>query len=135
MNRRTIEIPDGGASRMPGMVTGVRAGGLIFFSAIRGRDPKTNKSSNDTREQAAQAFESIKVLVESCGLTMRHVAKITMFLNDLADREAISEVWARYFPVDPPACTALQVADANASPGGNAKFVFDITVRTDEVPA
>jgi 2-iminobutanoate/2-iminopropanoate deaminase len=115
---------------MPGMVTGVRAGELIFFSAIRGRDPSTNASSDDTREQAAQAFENLRVLLESLGLTLRNVVKITMYLNDLAYRTRIEEVWKKYFPVDPPAWTTMQVADANASPGGNAHFVFDVIAQT-----
>lgn len=126
MDRETLVIPDGGPSRMPGMVTGVRAGGLLFFSAIRGRNPVTNKLSDDIREQSRQAFENLSLLLSARGLTMRHVVKVTLYLNDLAHRNAFHEVWMEYFPVDPPARIALQVADANASPGGNAHFVLDV---------
>jgi 2-iminobutanoate/2-iminopropanoate deaminase len=126
MDRETLVIPDGGPSRMPGMVTGVRAGGLLFFSAIRGRNPVTNKLSDDIREQSRQAFENLSLLLSARGLTLRHVVKVTLYLNDLAHRNAFHEVWMEYFPVDPPARIALQVGDANASPGGNAHFVLDV---------
>jgi 2-iminobutanoate/2-iminopropanoate deaminase len=126
MDRETFETPNGGLSRMPGMVTGVRAGNLIFFSAIRGRNPVTNKSSNDTKEQAAQAFENIKFLLESRGLTLAHVVKVTLYLAELEYRNPIHEVWMKYFPENPPARTAFKVGDPNASPGGNAHFVMDV---------
>lgn len=111
---------------MDGMVNGVRAGNFIFFSAIRGRNPETNKTPDGVRAQAAQAFENLRVLMESRGLTLRHIVKVTLYLQDLADRDPFHEVWKQYFPVDPPARTAMQVADANASPGGNSRFVLDV---------
>lgn len=114
---------------MTGMVTGVRAGELIFFSAIRGRNPQTNKSPDGIREQAAQAFENLKVLMESRGLTLGHIVKVTLYLNDLADRLPFHDVWLTYFPSDAPARTDVRVADANASPGGNARFVLDVVAR------
>lgn len=111
---------------MDGMVTGVKAGGFIFFSAIRGRNPETNKSSDDTHEQARQAFENLKVLMESCGGTLQHIVKVTLYLSDLRYRTAFHEVWMEYFPENPPARIAVQVADANASPGGNSHFALDV---------
>jgi 2-iminobutanoate/2-iminopropanoate deaminase len=37
------------------------------------------------------------------------------------------DVWMKYFPKDPPARNAIQVADANAQPGRNAHFALDVT--------
>jgi 2-iminobutanoate/2-iminopropanoate deaminase len=36
------------------------------------------------------------------------------------------EIWMEYFPKDPPARIATQVADANAQPGRNAHFAVDV---------
>jgi 2-iminobutanoate/2-iminopropanoate deaminase len=131
MDRETIETPADGPSRMTGMVTGVRAGNLIFLSAIRGRNPETNTSSDDTREQAAQAFENIKTILASRGLTLAHVVKVTLYLGDLRYRDLIHEVWMKYFPENPPARTAMQVANPNASPRGNAHFVMDVVALAE----
>jgi 2-iminobutanoate/2-iminopropanoate deaminase len=126
LNRASIPTPPGGPERMEGMVSGVKAGGFIFFSAIRGRNPVTNQTSGDTREQARQAFENLKVLCAGAGVTLAHVVKVTLYLSDLRYRHAFHEVWMEYFPQDPPARIAIQVADANASPGGNAHFALDV---------
>jgi 2-iminobutanoate/2-iminopropanoate deaminase len=111
---------------MEGMVSGIRAGGFIFFSALRGRDPETNEISKDTREQARQTFESLRILLENAGVTLQHVVKVTLYLTDLRYRREFHEIWMEYFPDDPPARVAVQVADANARPGGNAHFVLDV---------
>jgi 2-iminobutanoate/2-iminopropanoate deaminase len=126
MNRASIPTPEGGPDRRDGMVAGVKAGGFIFFSAMRGRNPVTNKSSDDTAEQARQCFENLKVLCAGAGITLQHVVKVTLYLSDLKYRKAFHEVWMEYFPENPPARIAVQVADASASPSGNSHFALDV---------
>lgn len=126
MDRSTLPTPEGAPSRMDGMVTGVKAGGFFFISAIRGRNPETNTSSDDTKEQARQAFENLKVILAGAGVTLAHIVKVTLYLQDLAYRMDFHEVWMEYFPTDPPARMAVEVANASASPGGNAHFVLDV---------
>jgi 2-iminobutanoate/2-iminopropanoate deaminase len=133
MDRSTIPTPPGAPERMAGMVSGVRAGGFLFFSAIRGRSPETNEISDDTGEQARQALENLKVLLEGSGGSLRHVVKVTLYLSDLGYRRAFHEVWMQYFPEDPPARTAVRVADASAAPGGNAHFALDVIALAPEV--
>ena len=55
--REIVYPKPGGAAHGPGMVPGVKAAGLIFFSAIRGNAPGT-PMSDDTKDQARQAFKS-----------------------------------------------------------------------------
>ena len=52
LKREVVIAPPGGPSHGKGMVQAIKAGGLIFFSAIRGNDPVANFESNDTKEQA-----------------------------------------------------------------------------------
>lgn len=113
------------------MVTGVRAGGLIFLSALRGRDPDTDRISDDTAEQARQVFENLTAILRGEGLTLKHVVKVTLYLSRLDYRTAFHQVWMEYFEQDPPARTAVQVADANAAPGGNAHFVLDVVALAE----
>ena len=124
--REVVIAPPGGPSHGKGMVQGIKAGGLIFFSAIRGNDPVTNFESDDTKEQARQAFENLKVLLAAAGATLEHVVKVTLYLQDLKYRLLFHDVWMEYFPKDPPARIAIQVADANAQPGRNAHFALDV---------
>ncbi len=88
---------------------------LYLFSAIRGNHPVTNYESSDTKEQARQAFENLKVLLGAAGAGLEHVVKVTLYLHDLRYRLPFHEVWMEYFPKDPPARIAIQVADATPS--------------------
>lgn len=126
ITKRSLTSPVGGPRHGKGMVPGVRAGGFLFFSAIRGRKPGTSSYSNDTREQARQALENLKVLLQASDATLDCVVKVTLYLHDLSYRAAFHEVWMEYFPENPPARIAVRVADANASAGGNAHFALDV---------
>ena len=126
MDRETIPNPPGAPERIKGMVPGVKANGFIFLSAMRGRNPETNTLSDDTKTQARQAFENLKVLLEGSGSSLQHVVHVMLYLTDLKYRKDFHEVWLEYFPTDAPARTAVEVADASPAPGGNAHFALDI---------
>ncbi len=124
--RETVHPKPGGSAHGAGMVAGVKAGGMLFFSAVRGGGPRGTEISTDTREQTVQAFKNLSLLLEGAGATLDHVAKITVFFQDLAYRTAFHEVWMETFPENPPARTAMQVTNASAGPNGGAHFVMDV---------
>jgi 2-iminobutanoate/2-iminopropanoate deaminase len=124
--RETIHSKPGGFSHHGTIPDGVKAGGLLFVSGVRGQDPASNEMSDDPKEQARQAFSNLQDLLEGAGATMDHVAKVTLFLSDLNTRQAFHEVWQEVFPDSAPARIAIQVADANAVPGRNAHFALDV---------
>jgi 2-iminobutanoate/2-iminopropanoate deaminase len=126
MQRGTLKSPPDGPRHGQGMVPGVRAGGLLFFSAIRGNHPQTHEWSDDTEEQARQALENLRMLLEANGATLEHVVKVTLYLHKLEYRTAFHKVWMEYFPENPPARIALEVGNANSSPRGNAHFALDV---------
>ena len=125
--REIIHPKPGGAAHGAGMVPGVKAGGFIFFSAIRGNGPGGRDTmSDDTKEQARQAFKNLELLLEGAGATLDHVVKVTLYLHDLRYRQPFHEVWMEKFPENPPARIAMQVADASPTPGGKAHFALDV---------
>jgi len=126
MRKEVIPTPPDAPERIPGMVTGIKAGGFLFFSAIRGRDPQTNTISEDPRVQARQAFENLKLMLTAAGATLDDVVKVTLYLDDLRHRTVFHELWMEYFSRNPPARIAILVPDANAAPGGNAHFALDV---------
>ena len=125
--RRTVNGPEGGTRHMTGMVNATQGGGMIFFSAIRGRDAVTKKFTDDTRTQARQAFENLKTILEYEGGSLADIVKVTLYMNDVAYRNPFHEVWKEYFPENPPARTAVGVVNASASPRGKPHFVLDVT--------
>ncbi len=92
---------------------GVKAGGFLFLSALRGVNPATQKvETEDPEQQSRQLLENLKRTLAAVGATLEDVVKVSVFMLDLqGDRPAFNKVWAEYFPKDPPARFAVQVAD------------------------
>ena len=63
----------------------------------------------DIRQQTRRVLENIKQILESQGLTLHQVVKTTIFLKDLGNFVPVNEVYATYFPADPPARSTVEV--------------------------
>ncbi len=61
-------------------------------------------------EETTRVLENIKGLLGSQGLEFANVVKATVFLADMNHFAAMNEVYARYFPSNPPARSTVQVA-------------------------
>lgn len=89
----------------------VRAGGFLFTAGQIPLDPKTMEVVGTTApEQARQALQNAKAIVEAAGLTMGDVVKATVFIRDMGQFAAINEVYATFFPGDPPARSVVEVS-------------------------
>ena len=135
MPRTVMPHPEGPKQHGPGMVPGINAGGFLFLSAIRGRDPAAGKASDDPHQQARQALRNLADVLAASGASLADVVKVTLYLHDLKYRTPFHEVWMEVFPKDPPARIAFQVADANPAPGGNAHFALDVIALAPETKA
>jgi len=100
--------------RMPGSLEGlpfstaVRVGDLLFLSGQIGTLPGTRQlASGGVAGETRQTMENIKTVLEFAGSSMDRVVKCTVFLLDIEDYAAVNEVYATYFPVDPPARSAM----------------------------
>ena len=90
---------------------GVRAGGFLFTAGQIPLDPKTMEVVGATAaEQARQALLNAKGIVEAAGLTMNDVVKATVFIRDMGQFGAINEVYATFFPGEPPARSVVEVS-------------------------
>jgi reactive intermediate/imine deaminase len=74
-------------------------------------DPKTGKIvGNNVMEQANQCLKNIKAIVESIGHVMDDVVKITIFLKNISDIEAVNEVYTSFFKKELPTLTVVAIA-------------------------
>jgi reactive intermediate/imine deaminase len=74
-------------------------------------DPKTGKMiGGDIKDQARQCLTNIKAIIESIGHVMDDTVKITVFLKEIADLDAVNAVYAEFFPGYVPTRTVLAVA-------------------------
>ena len=61
--------------------------------------------------ETKQALENISAVLESIGSSMNDVIKVSVFLTDIADFDAMNKVYATFFdPADYPARSAVAVS-------------------------
>jgi len=77
---------------------GIRAGDFIFVGGQGPIDPQTGKLSGNTiQEQTRLTLESIRVILEADGSSMRDVVKVQVLLTDMGDFAGMNEVYGEFF--------------------------------------
>ncbi len=62
-------------------------------------DPKTGRLVvGGIKEQTQQCLKNIKAILESIDVTVDDIVKITVFLKDLSDVDAVNEIYTTFFP-------------------------------------
>ena len=86
----------------------VRAGDLLFLSGQVGNRPGTLELvEGGIQAETRQTLEKIRSTLEEAGGSMSDVVKCTVFLADIAEWEAMNEVYREFFGDQPPARSAL----------------------------
>jgi len=89
----------------------IRANGFLFLSGQVSLDPATQQLvPGDIAAQTTRVLENLKGILEAAGSSLARVVKTTVYLKDMNDFSAMNEVYARYFPNDPPARATVEVA-------------------------
>lgn len=82
----------------------------LFISGQIPIDPATGKMvEGDITEQTEQVMKNIGAILEEAGYTYDHVVKSTCLLSDMDNFAAMNAVYAKYYPVNPPARAAFGV--------------------------
>jgi 2-iminobutanoate/2-iminopropanoate deaminase len=68
----------------------------------------------DIRAQAARVLDKLAAALVAQGSRMDRVAAVTVYLRNQADFAAMNEVYAGYWPIDPPTRTTIVVAPLQA---------------------
>jgi len=86
----------------------VRVGDLLFLSGQIGLIPETMELvPGGIQAETRQTLQNIKSTLEKYGSSMSQVVKCTVFLADITEWAAMNEVYIEFFPVNPPARSAL----------------------------
>ena len=81
------------------------------FSAQLPIDPKSGKLvAGGVKEQAEQCFKNIKAVLDSINHVMSDVVRITVFVKNIKDIDAVDEVYKTFFPTYVPTRTTVAVA-------------------------
>ncbi|MBD9516041.1 RidA family protein [Pseudomonas sp. PDM22] len=74
-------------------------------------DPSSGKLvAGGAKEQAEQCYRNLKAVVESIGHSLNDTVRISIFLTNIADAEAVAKVHAAFFPDYLPTLTTVGVA-------------------------
>jgi 2-iminobutanoate/2-iminopropanoate deaminase len=96
--------------QVPGAVAGlpfspaVRVGDVIYLSGQIGNRIGTRELvPGGIAAETRQAMENIDSVLQASGSSLDRIFKCTVFLADIGDYAAMNEVYASFFPKDPPA--------------------------------
>jgi 2-iminobutanoate/2-iminopropanoate deaminase len=91
-----------GTSHVP-LSPAVRAGDFVYVSGQVPVDAQGNIVQGGVKEQTRQVLENVKAALALAGATMDEIVKTTVWLEDARDFAAFNQVYASYFPKEPPA--------------------------------
>jgi reactive intermediate/imine deaminase len=108
----------------------VRAGDLLFVSGIVPVDEAGQLAGgDDVAAQAAQVFESMRLVLAAAGAGPADVVKVTVFLTDVDDRPLINPVRQAFFGEARPASTLVEISRL-AVPGAKIEVEAVAVLRT-----
>ncbi len=85
--------------------------GFAFLSGQIPLDPATGKlAEGDVAAQTERVLENLKAVLAACGSSLERVVKTTVYLKDMGEFTRMNEVYARYFPHNPPARATVEAA-------------------------
>jgi len=89
-----------------------RSGDTIYVSGLPPFDPATGEVVADApiERQAELVLEQMKLCLETAGSSLAQVLKCNVYCTAVEKFAAVNAVYARFFPVDPPARIFVCVA-------------------------
>ncbi len=106
---------------------GVVSGGLLFTSGQLPIDPATGKiPEGSIADQAHIVFKNLEAIATAAGTTLDNAVKTTVFLADIANFQAVNQVYAQYFKEPYPARSAFQVAALPLGADVEVEAVFQL---------
>lgn len=78
-------------------VQGVDLGNIVLTSGQIPVNPLTGDIPKDVKAQARQSLDNVKAVVESSGLTVNDIVKMTVFVKDLNDFASVNETYGQFF--------------------------------------
>ena len=88
----------------------IEANGFLYISGQVPLDPATSQLvAGGIAEQTRQVMKNIGAILEAAGYTYANIVKTTCLLSTMDNFKAMNEVYATFFPENPPARAAFAV--------------------------
>lgn len=103
----TSDAPQNDAPYSQGILTG----DLLFVSGQGPADPETGEHvEGGVEAQTEQTLKNLRSIVESAGGSLDDIVKVTVYLDDIDDYDAVNGVYGEYFDSEPPAKVCIETA-------------------------
>jgi 2-iminobutanoate/2-iminopropanoate deaminase len=123
---REVIVPEG-TTPSPILSPGIRVGDLLWTAGHVGRNPETGVTPDGIKEQTRQTLLNLQRVLEAGGSSLANVIKVNIFLVDVNDRPALNEVYAEFFPSNPPGRTCFGGAQFD----GNVLVEIECVAKVD----
>jgi 2-iminobutanoate/2-iminopropanoate deaminase len=121
---REVVSPPNNASPRASLV--VRGGDFLFFSGLTALDLQSGeRMQGTTASETRTILTNLKQLLEAAGSSLERVVKVNVLLHSMLEAPNMNEVYARFFPDQPPART---VCGARLPDG--VKVIIECTALT-----
>lgn len=88
----------------------VESNGTLYISGQVPINPETGKvDTDDISVQTEQVMKNIGAILKEAGYSFSDVVKSTCLLNNMENFAAMNEIYAKYYPENPPARAAYGV--------------------------
>ncbi len=102
-------FPDGGATPRGHYTPGIRAGDFIYVSGQGPIDPVTDVLVvTDVETQTRITLENVARILAAAGAGVTDIVKVSMFLRDISDFQAMNRAYAAFFGDHKPARTTIE---------------------------
>jgi 2-iminobutanoate/2-iminopropanoate deaminase len=110
-------ISTGGNPNLP-FSPAVKAGDFIYVAGTLGTNASGALAKGDIKAQTRQTLDNITATLKAGNASIANAASVLIYLRSAADFAAMNEVYASYFPKDPPARTTVVVPQPLANADG-----------------
>ncbi|MGB0954443.1 MAG: RidA family protein [Panacagrimonas sp.] len=110
MNRQIVQT-DQAPAAIGTYSQAVRCGNTVYLSGQIPLDPASMELRNDSIEtEIHQVFKNLSAVAQASGGDLSNIAKLNIFLTDLAHFATVNQIMSEYFSEPYPARAAVGVA-------------------------
>ena len=108
---KTVITTDAAGTPVGSYSHAIRANGFIFLSGQIPANPETGAIvDGGIAAQTDRALRNVAAILTAAGSSMDQVVRCNVFLTKMSDFSSMNEVYATFFPEDPPVRTTVAVA-------------------------
>jgi 2-iminobutanoate/2-iminopropanoate deaminase len=90
-----------------------KLGNMVYTAGVTAADPLTQEivSPGNIEKQTEQVLKNLQEILVAAGTDLNHVIKTLVFVSDINKFNEFNEIYKKFFPVDPPVRSTVEVGN------------------------